>query len=231
MTMKKSSCILVFMLVLCMILSCSALADSFDVAVTYDASAYGYGVVDGEVIGEVDADGSITISSVLYAGSEVISYLSEDSLTEIADIVAETLNAPTPFDVTVTYDASAYGYGVVDGEVIGEVDADGNITISSVLYAGSEVISYLSEDSLAEIADIVAETLNAPTPFDVTVTYDASAYGYGVVDGEVIGEVDADGNITISSVLYAGSEVISYLSEDSLAEIAVLVAEALEVTA
>ncbi len=66
-------------------------SEAFECVCCYDASAYGLGVIEGEVTGTVDGE-DLTIESVLYDGTDVMSYLPDEIMTIVMDLTLEAVN-------------------------------------------------------------------------------------------------------------------------------------------
>lgn len=163
--MKKATKILALVMAMCMLLSLTALADSFEVTVNVDGT-------DLVVTGDVDANGNVTVASI---GGMDISEVPEDDLTAQLIAAAEEKVAAEVYDVNA---ARMEAFGIVAAD---ESSASGEASGSS-----SEPITYdiyVEESAAYDTYEFDGSTMGALDGYYLTVTVGGVEYDPADLNG------------------------------------------------
>ena len=207
----------------------------FAVTVPFNDTYYGYGQLDLSIGGTVAEDGTITVSYVYAMGEDVTSYLTQDIYDGIEPDLKAALGLDTEaaqlkrgdFAVTVPFNDTYYGYGQLDLSIGGTVAEDGTITVSYVYAMGEDVTSYLTQDIYAAIEADLQEAIGyeaggtglEPGDFSVSIEFEDTWYGYGLLTLDVNGSVSEDGELSILAISWEGEDVTSMLTDEIYAVI------------
>lgn len=163
--MKKATKVLALVLAMCMLLSLTALADSFEVTVNVDGT-------DLVVTGDVDANGNVTVASI---GGMDISEVPEDDLTAQLIAAAEEKVAAEVYDVNA---ARMEAFGIVAADTS---SASGEASGSS-----SEPITYdiyVEESAAYDTYEFDGRTMGALDGYYLTVTVGGVEYDPADLNG------------------------------------------------
>ena len=162
--MKKATKVLALVLAMCMMLSLTALADSFEVTVNVDGT-------DLVVTGDVDTNGNVTVATI---GGMDISEVPEDDLTAQLIAAAEEKVAAEVYDVNA---ARMEAFGVLTAD---EPSASGEASGSS------EPITYdiyIEESAAYDTYTFDGSTMGALDGYYLTVTVDGKEYDPAALNG------------------------------------------------
>ena len=240
--MKKHIKRISLLLALCMLLSLTAMADSFDQVVTYDASAMGYGEIELELVGDVDANGEINITAAYAMGFDLIGMMTPEieaelqaQLTEIGiydvnsarnsafGITTDTAANEAAYDHLVEESAS-YDSFVFDGGSYGTEDGYLTVTIGGIEMDPSALTGEYQDVVFTVTEQIPAFVDDYESPYRTALYYDkdglnselsvTSAVASGEFDDQNASElyIESHNDIFSGLIVSGGKHVIDGLT-------------------
>ncbi len=166
--MKKATRLLALVMAFCMMLSLTALADSFEVTVNVDGT-------DLVVTGDVDTNGNVTVATI---GDMAFSDVPQDDLTAAIVAAAEEKVAAEVYDVNA---ARMEAFGVITAD---ESSASGEA--SGGASGSSEPITYdiyIEESASYDTYEFDGSTMGALDGYYLTVTVGGKEYDPASLNG------------------------------------------------